>query len=791
MNKIIFIFNALNQKTMKKILLIFGFTIFVNILYSQCTTTDATSCVCEDGSLNCLLLPDITASWKGISNGGWTEYPQSGAGTNYTGQGPDDGRLRVTGSTPNIGHGSFTVRGQDATGKRAFICGSDTIYNVAATGAFTCPNGNPNPKQMLVQRVYKKDGNVMSYVDTWRGSMTYHSAHGHNHVDDWAVMTLRIATSDPNPLNWPIVGEGAKIGFCLMDYGQCGTTTGSTYYGHCRDENTVYNQGNIMVNSSFPNWNLGGGAYNCSVVEQGISSGWTDVYGKHLDGMWINVPANTCNGDYYIVMEVDKNNFFQEEREDNNYTAVPVTLTMQQPVNSGALPKITSNSSSNLCSGSSMTLTATAGTSFLWNTGETTQSITVTQPGTYFCTVTNYCGSGTTEPFMVNNVTPNAPTVTDQTICGGQTALLTASATGNVRWFDDQGNLVNSGLSFTTPALSQNTTFFVENTDSYNDTVFAEPHTNGIGGGGYATSAQYNIFNAHEALTIKSALVYSQSAGNLTIKLQNDQGQELQATTVSVPAGMSRVNLNFPVAADSNLRLGVTAMTVTGLYRNNNSATFPYDLNNSLSIIGASAGASYYYYLYDWEILTQNGQCSSAQVPVNVTVQQVTPPSVSDVTICEGESAILTATGGTNITWLNTSNEQVGSGSTFTTAVLYSDTTFMVMNTENGCQGASIPVNVTVEACAGIPELQQFVESISISPNPTNGEFSISLFSSQFETITLNIIDLNGKKVWSNDIDITFGKNSIPMNISQFAPGIYTAEIRYLGHAFTRKVIKN
>jgi hypothetical protein len=282
---------------------------------------------------------------------------------------------------------------------------------------------------------------------------------------------------------------------------------------------------------------------------------------------------------------------------------------MQQPVNSGALPKITSNSSSNLCSGSSMTLTATAGTSFLWNTGQTTQSITVSQPGSYYCTVTNYCGTGTTEPFVVNNVTPNAPLVADQSICGGQSATLTASSTGNVRWFDDQGNLVNSGLTFTTPVLNQNTTYFVENTDSYSDTLFAEPHTNGIGGGGYVNSAQYNIFNAHEALTIKSALVYAQSAGNLTIKLQNEQGQDLQATTVTVPAGMSRVNLNFPVAADSNLRLGVTAMTVTGLYRNNNSATFPYNLNNSVSIIGTSAGASYFYYLYDWEILTQNGQC--------------------------------------------------------------------------------------------------------------------------------------------------------------------------------------
>jgi hypothetical protein len=606
----------------KRILFSFCLCIgFSQIYYSQCTTTNATTCVCEDGSLNCLLKPDITASWKGIANGGWTEYPQTNAGTNYNGQGPDDGRLRVTGSTPNIGHGSFTVRGQDANGKRAFICGSDTVWNVPATGDFTCPNGNPNPKQMLIQRIYKKDGNTMTYVDRWTGSMTYHPVHGHNHVDDWAVMTLRIPTSDPNPLNWPIVGEGAKIGFCLMDYGQCGTSTASTYYGHCRDENTVYNQGTTLMNVDFPNWNLGGGAYNCSVVEQGISSGWTDVYGKHLDGMWINVPPNTCNGDYYIVMEVDKNNYFEEERDDNNYTAVPVTLTMQQPVNSGAQPTISANGSKNLCSGSSVILTATAGTSFLWNTGETTQTITVSQAGSYSCTVTNFCGTSTSDPFVVNSVTPNSPTVIGDTICVEGIMNLSASGSGTLNWFDAQNNLVGTGSSFTTPSLNATTSYFVENTDSYNDTLFAEPHTNGIGGGGYVTSAQYNIFNAHQSFIMKSALVYAQSAGNISIALQSETGATLQSTTVTVPAGESRVNLNFNVPADSNLRIGVTSTTTTGLYRNNNSATYPYNLQNIMSIIGASAGASYYYYLYDLEILTQNGTCTSPRVQVDAVVQ--------------------------------------------------------------------------------------------------------------------------------------------------------------------------
>ncbi len=604
---------------MRKILLLTFLSFISYQANSQCTTTNATSCLCEDGTANCLLFPDITASWKGISNGGYTEYPQTGAGTNYGGQGSDDGRLRVTGSTPNIGHGSFTVRGQDDNGKRTFLCGNDTVFNVSATGSFTCPNGYLNPKQLITQRIYHKNGNAMSYEDHYAGSVTYHPSHGHNHVDDWAVMTLRIQTTDPNPLNWPIVGTGAKIGFCLMDYGQCGST-GSTYDGHCRDNNTVYLGGNTLHNVDFPNWNLGGGNYNCSVVEQGISSGWTDVYGKHLDGMWINVPANTCNGDYYIVLEVDKNNIFLEENEDNNWTAVPVTLTQQLPSGSSALPEISSNNSNNLCEGQSITLTATAGSSFLWSNGETTQSITVTQPDSYTCEVTNYCGISTSLPFIVNNVVPNAPVTMGDTVCISGSVVLNATSSGDITWYDSNNNYVGNGNTFTTPILTTSTTYFVQNTDSYLDSIHAEPYTNGIGGGGYVTSEQYEVFNSYTNFTLESVLLYSQSAGNVTIQLQDETAQVLATTTVNVPAGSSRATLNFNVPIDSNLRLVGKNITTTGLYRNNNSATYPYEIPNIVSINGASAGASYYYFFYDWEILTSNSTCSSALVPVEAVV---------------------------------------------------------------------------------------------------------------------------------------------------------------------------
>lgn len=699
-----------------KTILLLGILFFATEFVSaQCTTTNATSCICENGTSDCLLLPDITASWLGISDGGYTEYPQTGAGTNYMNQGPDDGRLRVTGSTPNIGHGSFTVRGRDENNERTFLCGNDTVFGVPATGEFACPNGYANPKQLIIQRLYQKNNNLMSYVDQYVGSMTYHPAHGHNHVDDWAVMTLRVQTSDPNPLNWPIVGTGAKIGFCLMDYGQCGTNLGSTYYGHCRDDNTVYLGGNVMMNVDFPNWNLGGGNYNCSVVEQGISSGWTDVYGKHLDGMWINVPPNTCNGDYYIVLEIDKNGVFIEEDYTNNFTAVPVTLTQQLPAGTPSTPLITSNNSHNLCSGEEIELTASGGMSYLWSNGETTQTIQTTIAGSYTCEVTSYCGVNTSDPFEVNLISTDPPALTGDTVCVTGSMTLNATGTGTVTWFDSLGILIATGNSYTTPVLNSTTTYYAMNTNTFLDTVFAEPYTNGIGGGGFLASTQYEIFTSEVPFTLESVLVYSQGNGNITIELQDNTGAMLETATVAVVTGQNTVDLGFSVPVDSALRLVGTNINSGGLYRNNNSATYPYTEPGIMSIVGASAGASYYYYFYNWEISTSGSSCTS--------------PMVS--------------------------------------------------------------VEAVVESCAGIGENIAFQKSIKLFPNPNNGEFNVE-FTTEYEgELTIELVNLIGKRVNSNTFKHKTGLNTFSFDDQGLAKGVYILNIHFEDKDYSSRVIIN
>jgi len=51
--------------------------------------------------------------------------------------------------------------------------------------------------------------------------------------------------------------------------------------------------------------------------------------------MYINIPAGTCNGRYYIVSVTDPDNNFLEISETNNHIAVPITLIRQTDCTAG------------------------------------------------------------------------------------------------------------------------------------------------------------------------------------------------------------------------------------------------------------------------------------------------------------------------------------------------------------------------------------------------------------------------------------------------------------------------
>jgi subtilisin-like proprotein convertase family protein len=721
---------------MKKNLLLILVLLLPFLADAQCTTTNATTCVCKDGGVNCDLLPDIHVAEPPMyvnGSAGYIEYPQVCPG----GCGGNDGRLRLSVSTPNVGFGPLEVRALPTA-----ICGTDTFYNVPSN--FVCPNGDPL-KQLVVQRVYRKTGNTMTYTDRTAGSMTYHPSHGHMHVDDWGIYTLRSATSDPNPLNWPILGTGSKLAFCLMDYGTC-----STYNGHCEDSS-----GTIINNTNAPNLGLGGGSYGCSPTIQGISSGYTDIYYQSLDGMWINLPAGLCNGQYWIVVQLDPYNYFLESNELNNVLATPITLTQQ----GGSVPVVTANGPTTFCQGGSVTLTTTAGGSYLWSNGATTQSINVNASGSYSVTVSNGTACSSTSAATVVTVTPIAVTAnaTPTAICPGETVALTSSASG-------------SGTSNQAAAFTNST---VVNILDNNPTGVSS--TIAVSGINPATLSATSIASVRLNLTH----TYN---GDLLVQLISPSGSSINLSNRRGGSGDNFVNTTFSSSATTAIASGVapfsgtytpdgafSALTgnVNGTWTlkvidqaaqdvgtiNNWTLTLNNQVASTLSYAWTSSPAGFNSSSQNTNVVpsvsttytvtaTQSGTgCTgSATVAVNVggnlNVTTNTPAP-----ICAGENTTLIANGASTYSW----SPSQGLSSTTGASVLANPTTtttYRVIGFNGGCSDTA------------------FVQVI-VNPLPlVNASADISIC--QGSSTTLNVVGATSY-VWttSNGLNTTVGSTVI------------------------------
>jgi hypothetical protein len=586
-----------------------------NKVLAQCSLTDATTCACRTaGQTTCELLPDLTISWVGLESysNGPSEYSQSHSS--------QPGRLRVSGSTPNIGYGPLEVRTADVLNRRHFVCGTDTFTVTGGQTNFSCPNGQ-EPKQIIFQQVYNKQGNNMSRVERMAGSMTYHSAHSHYHVNDWTTMNLCLEDpNEPDPRKWPVVASGAKIGFCLMDFGAC-----SSYPGHCRTSQE-YGGGTAMnASSNYPNYGLHG-SYGCGTNVQGISVGRTDIYSKSLDMMWINIMDGLCNGNYWIVAEVDPTNVFMEENDDNNWTAIPYAISQQRPAGSGGSAGIIAPQGLVASPGAPVTLTATPGYSYQWSNGATTRSIEVQQAGSYSVTVTAPCGSLVSAPVTVTALpAPAAPTGVGAEVLGPATADLAAVGEGTIVWYDaaQDGQELATGASFTTPVLEESTTYYAASrTTVAGEHTFAAK-TNLSGSQNSFNGKQWLIFDAYQPFELVSVKVYATGNGDRHFALVDNVGNLIEERYIYVPNGTHRVDLNMQVPAGTGHRITAfddNTEIIQQLHRDNSGVSYPYALGTLGAITSSSAGSAFYYFLYDWEVRTPDVVLESSRTPVEAEV---------------------------------------------------------------------------------------------------------------------------------------------------------------------------
>ncbi|MFN5430799.1 MAG: FG-GAP-like repeat-containing protein [Cyclobacteriaceae bacterium] len=413
---------------------------------------------------------------------------------------------------------------------------------------------------------------------------------------------------------------------------------------------------------------------------------------------------------------------------------------------------ITASGATSFCPGGSVILTASAGASYLWSTGATTQSITVGTAGNYTVRVTNVNGCSATSAATTVTIFPS-PTATITasgaiTFCQGGSVTLTT----------------NSGSSYL-----------------------------------WSTGA------TTQSITVSSG-------GNYTVRVTNANGCMSAAsapTTVTVnPPPVASLT-----AAASNIYGPVTLCSGSSVSLSTPfNPNYSYRWRNYQTYISGATSSSYttsYGGFYVVEVTDNITLCSSQSNTLTVNINQ--KPSVYIVgdgaTFCSGSSTSLTAVSSAPyFSW------STGEGGTQSINV-YSGGTYYVTAYLNGCQSTAQATvyeqycDPNPDPCAmyGIcPCFDQFcprketpagsepsddpnVSELSVFPNPAMAQVTVALPARVEVDTPVRFFDLLGRQ--QGNVNIPKGQWKVSVSLDQAAEGTYIIKVGQSGKS-TKLIVK-
>lgn len=200
--------------------------------------------------------------------------------------------------------------------------------------------------------------------------------------------------------------------------------------------------------------------------------------------------------------------------------------------------------------------------------------------------------------------------------------------------------------------------------------------------------------------------------------------------------------------------------------------------NNQPNVNVATSGAG----VATLSVQIVNGGCTSIATKT-ITIDP--GPTVSIVPqvkpICIGDSILINAnpTGGV----LSGTGVYNGYFHSSVTGAGVFPISYLVTNA-NGCSNTAA-ITVTVSQCVGLKEQTNDDMNIVISPNPTNGIFSVNSLNGFIENVS--IFNVLGQKIYSTDFK---NEKNVSINLSDYRDGIYVVEVKSFTGLVVKRVIK-
>ena len=355
-------------------------------------------------------------------------------------------------------------------------------------------------------------------------------------------------------------------------------------------------------------------------------------------------------------------------------------------LNVHALPTLKINGRTTICQGGNTLLTATGASQYEWSSGEMSQAITATYIGNYTVTGTDQNGCSATKTVSVTQSNVNASfTGNNNNFCHGQSTTLTVTGdSGNsYLWYDG-----STAASVTVFTPGQYTVTVTNNNGCQNvlSTTVSEYNTvtPTISGTLTICENQTTTLRASGGLSYvwdngsTQALITVNATGTYTVTSTDQYGCTATASATVLVNPIPTVNL---LSQNSICRGESVVMTAVSSANSYNWSTG----DNSASITVSPAVSTTYTVL----VTDDNGCTNTASK--QVIVNQLPMLYVNgQTTICQGDTAVLTASGGVAYQW--------SSGQYTPTLSVTAPGTYSVTATgENGCT-ASTTKQVTVNA---------------------------------------------------------------------------------------------
>lgn len=405
----------------------------------------------------------------------------------------------------------------------------------------------------------------------------------------------------------------------------------------------------------------------------------------------------------------------------------PFTLSTATVTNAPSTVFVTSNSS--ICSGGSVTLTATGATNYSWSpaTGlNTTSGATViaspASTTTYTVTGNGGCTSCTaTTTVTVNPIPTVAISPAAAAICNGQNTALTATGATTYTWSPATGLNTTSGATVTANPTTTTTYTVTGSSAGCSNTATVTVTVNPVPSVTVNPSAPAICLGQSVAITANGAQSYSWSPASglsattgttvtasptatqsYTVTGANAAGCTGTRTFTVTVNPLPTVSIN-PATTDI-CSGGSAALTAAGANTYSWSPATGLSATTGANVTAAPTTTTTYTITG-----TSNAGCSntaSSTVTVNtLPTVSVFPPAT---TICDGSSAVLTAIGADTYTWSPATGLSATTG-TSVTANPTTTTTYTVTGTDiSNCVGTTT-VTVTVNP----------LPSVSVNPAAT------------------------------------------------------------------------